>query len=73
MGRIRREAGRFGVAALMCGCGLSGASVSKGIINLWVAGRCDSSDSKVHGSIRAQSAADMMAQAAAAGAVQSIR
>ncbi|HSV21913.1 MAG TPA: FAD-dependent oxidoreductase [Xanthobacteraceae bacterium] len=45
----------------------------KGIINLWVAGRCDSSDTKVHGSIRAQSAADMMGQAAAAGAVQSIR
>ncbi|HVG52013.1 MAG TPA: FAD-dependent oxidoreductase [Xanthobacteraceae bacterium] len=47
--------------------------VPKGWENLWVAGRCHSSDTKVHGSIRAQSAAYMMGQAAATAAVQSIR
>ncbi len=47
--------------------------VPRGWTNLWVAGRCHSSDTKVHGSIRAQSAAYMMGQAAATAAVQSIR
>jgi len=47
--------------------------VPKGWTNLWAAGRCHSSDTKVHGSIRAQSAAYMMGQAAATAAVQSIR
>jgi hypothetical protein len=47
--------------------------VPKGWKNLWVAGRCHSSDTKVHGSIRAQSAAFMMGQAAATAAVQSMR
>jgi len=47
--------------------------VPKGWENLWVAGRCHSSDSKVHGSIRAQSAAYMMGEAVATAAVQSIR
>lgn len=47
--------------------------VPKGWVNLWVAGRCHSSDTLVHGSIRAQSAAYMMGQAAATAAVQSIR
>jgi hypothetical protein len=46
--------------------------VPKDFENLWVAGRCHSSDTKVHGSIRAQSAAFMMGQAAATAAVQSI-
>ncbi|WP_295526034.1 FAD-dependent oxidoreductase [uncultured Pseudacidovorax sp.] len=41
--------------------------------NLWVAGRCHSSDTKVHGSIRAQSAAYMMGQAAATAAAQSLQ
>ena len=41
--------------------------------NLWVAGRCHSSETKVHGSIRAQSAAFMMGQAAGTAAVQSIQ
>ena len=50
-----------------------GILVPKGWKNLWVAGRCHSSDSKVHGSIRAQSAAYMMGQASATAAVQSIR
>jgi FAD dependent oxidoreductase len=50
-----------------------GILVPKGWINLWAAGRCHSSDTKVHGSIRAQSAAYMMGQAAATAAVQSIR
>jgi ribulose 1,5-bisphosphate synthetase/thiazole synthase len=40
--------------------------------NLWVAGRCHSSDTKVHGSIRAQSAAYMMGQAAGTAAAQSV-
>lgn len=44
----------------------------KGSQNLWVAGRCHSSDTKVHGSIRAQSAAYLMGQAAAAAAAQSL-
>jgi FAD dependent oxidoreductase len=47
--------------------------VPKGWTNLWVAGRCHSSDTRVHGSIRAQSAAYMMGQAAATAAAQSIR
>lgn len=50
-----------------------GILVPKGWDNLWAAGRCHSSDTKVHGSIRAQSAAYMMGQAAASAAVQSIR
>jgi hypothetical protein len=50
-----------------------GILVPKGWSNLWVAGRCHSSDTKVHGSIRAQSAAYMMGQASATAAVQSIR
>jgi FAD dependent oxidoreductase len=41
--------------------------------NLWVAGRCASSDVKVHGSIRVQPAASMMGQAAGTAAVQSLR
>ncbi|QDC08618.1 FAD-dependent oxidoreductase [Oceanicola sp. D3] len=46
--------------------------VPKGWENLWVAGRCHSSGNAVHGSIRAQSAAYMMGQAAATAAKQSI-
>lgn len=46
--------------------------VPRGFPNLWVAGRCHSSDTKVHGSIRAQSAAYMMGQAAGTAAAQSI-
>lgn len=47
--------------------------VPKGWQNLWVAGRCASSDVQVHGSIRVQPAASMMGQAAGTAAVQSIR
>ncbi|MPZ36573.1 MAG: FAD-dependent oxidoreductase [Rhizobiales bacterium] len=46
--------------------------VPRGWENLWVAGRCHSSDTKVHGSIRAQSAAFLMGQASATAAVQSM-
>lgn len=46
--------------------------VPRGFENLWVAGRCHSSDTKVHGSIRAQSAAYMMGQGAGTAAAQSI-
>ncbi len=46
--------------------------VPKGYDNLWVAGRCNSSDVKVHGSIRVQPAAAMMGQAAGAAAAQAI-
>lgn len=47
--------------------------VPKDSENLWVAGRCHSSDSKVHGSIRAQSAAYMMGQAAGTAVAQNLR
>ncbi|MDD5350379.1 MAG: FAD-dependent oxidoreductase [Chthoniobacteraceae bacterium] len=50
-----------------------GILVPKGWRNLWVAGRCASSDVEVHGSIRVQPAASMMGQAAGTAAVQSIR
>lgn len=50
-----------------------GIIVPKGWHNLWVAGRCNSSDVRVHGSIRVMPAAAMMGQAAGAAAVQSIR
>lgn len=50
-----------------------GILVPKGWRNLWVAGRCNSSDVRVHGSIRVMPAAAMMGQAAGTAAVQSIR
>jgi hypothetical protein len=50
-----------------------GILVPKGWENLWVAGRCNSSDVQVHGSIRVQPAAAMMGQAAGTAAVQSVR
>ena len=46
--------------------------VPKGWRNLWVAGRCNSSDVLVHGSIRVMPAAAMMGQAAGTAALQSI-
>ena len=50
-----------------------GILVPKGWKNLWVAGRCASSDVAVHGSIRVQPTASMMGQAAGTAAVQSLR
>jgi hypothetical protein len=50
-----------------------GILVPKGWSNLWVAGRCASTDVQVHGSIRVQPAASMMGQAAGTAALQSIR
>lgn len=50
-----------------------GILVPQGWTNLWVAGRCVSSDVQVHGSIRVQPACSMMGQAAGTAAVQSIR
>jgi len=50
-----------------------GMLVPKGWQNLWVAGRCNSSDIKVHGAIRDQPACYMMGQAAGTAAVQSVR
>jgi hypothetical protein len=50
-----------------------GILVPKGWRNLWVAGRCNSSDLRMHGAIRVQPAASMMGQAAGTAAVQSIR
>jgi hypothetical protein len=50
-----------------------GILVPRGWRNLWVAGRCASSDVQVHGSIRVQPAASMMGQAAGTAAVQSLR
>lgn len=49
-----------------------GILVPRGWKNLWVAGRCVSSDVPVHGSIRVQPAASMMGQAAGTAAVQSL-
>ena len=50
-----------------------GILVPQGWENLWVAGRCNSSDVKVHGAIRDQPACFMMGEAAGTAAVQSIR
>jgi len=50
-----------------------GMLVPKGMRNLWVAGRCNSSDLKVHGAIRDQPGCLMMGQAAGTAAVQSIK
>ncbi len=47
--------------------------VPRGWTNLWVAGRCNSSDRQVHGSIRVMPAAAMMGQAAGTAAVQAIQ
>jgi hypothetical protein len=49
-----------------------GILVPKGWDNLWVAGRCNSSDVEVHGSIRVQPACAMMGQAVGTAAVQSM-
>lgn len=72
--RFRREyeeTGRLGVGECF---GLPyGILVPQGWENLWVAGRCASSDVQVHGSIRVQPACSMMGQAAGTAAVQSVR
>jgi hypothetical protein len=47
--------------------------VPRGWQNLWVAGRCVSSDVRVHGSIRVQPSCAMMGQAAGTAAAQAIR
>lgn len=49
-----------------------GILVPKGWTNLWVAGRCNSSDVKVGGAIRLQPACYMMGQAAGTSAVQHV-
>jgi hypothetical protein len=49
-----------------------GILVPRGWRNLWVAGRCNSSDVRVSGCIRVQPAAAMMGQAAGTAAVQAI-
>lgn len=50
-----------------------GIIVPKNWKNLWVAGRCSSSDIRVNGAIRVMPPAAMMGQAAGTAAVQSIR
>jgi hypothetical protein len=50
-----------------------GILVPRGWGNLWTAGRCNSSDVQVHGSIRVMPAAAMMGQAAGTAAVQAIQ
>lgn len=50
-----------------------GILVPQGWRNLWVAGRCVSTDVLVHGSIRVQPSSSMMGQAAGTAAAQSIR
>jgi hypothetical protein len=47
--------------------------VPRGFDNLWVAGRCASSDVEAHGSIRVQPAAAMMGQAAGTAVVLALR
>jgi len=49
-----------------------GILVPKGWRNVWVAGRCNSSDVRMHGAIRVQPAASMMGQAAGTAAVQAL-
>lgn len=49
-----------------------GILVPRGWRNFWVAGRCNSSDVRMHGAIRVQPAASMMGQAAGTAAVQSL-
>lgn len=67
----RDETGRLGVGECF---GIPYAIlVPKNWRNLWVAGRCVSSDVKAHGSIRVMPAASMMGQAAGNAAVQSIK
>lgn len=68
--REMREVGRLGVGECF---GIPyRILVPRGWRNLWVAGRCNSSDVRVHGSIRVMPAAAMMGQAAGTAAVQSI-
>jgi hypothetical protein len=50
-----------------------GILVPRGWENLWAAGRCASSDVKVHGSIRVMPAAAIMGQAAGTAAAQSVQ
>lgn len=50
-----------------------GVLVPRGWSNLWVAGRCASSDVQVQGAIRVMPACSMMGQAAGTAAVQSVR
>lgn len=50
-----------------------GILVPRGWENLWVAGRCNSSDERVHGSIRVMPAASMMGQAAGVAAWQALQ
>ena len=50
-----------------------GVLIPRGSDNLWVAGRCVSTDVKVQGSLRVQPAASMMGQAAGVAAVQAVR
>lgn len=50
-----------------------GITVPKGWRNLWVAGRCASTDRLVHSSSRVQPSCAMMGQAAGTAAVQSVR
>lgn len=50
-----------------------GILVPRGWDNLWVAGRCASSDIKVHGAIRDQPACFMMGEAAGTAAAQCLR
>jgi ribulose 1,5-bisphosphate synthetase/thiazole synthase len=50
-----------------------GILAPKGWANLWVAGRCTSTDIKVQGAIRDQPCCSMMGQAAGTAAVQAIR
>ena len=71
--RFQRESQQLNLQPGECYGLPYGMIVPKGWTNLWVAGRCASSDVAVHGSVRVQPAAAMMGQAAGTAAVQSIR
>jgi hypothetical protein len=71
--RFEKESGKVGRLGVGECFGLPyGIIVPRGWRNLWVAGRCSSSDIRVHGSIRVMPAAAMMGQAAGTAAVQSL-
>ena len=66
------KSGRLGIGK-MFGMPYSILVPKGGWKNLWVAGRCSSSDVMAHGSIRVQPSCSMLGQAAGTAAIQSIR
>ncbi|MGI5869446.1 MAG: FAD-dependent oxidoreductase [Kiritimatiellia bacterium] len=72
--RFQEEHTKTGILGIGESFGIPyGILVPRGSENLWVAGRCNSSDERVHGSIRVMPAAGMMGQAAGTAAAQALR